>query len=41
MKRVIEMDFSRQNPDFGLALDWNGEVYETRDRGHRWNVFIN
>ena len=36
MKRVIEMDFSRQNPDFGLALDWNGEVYETRDRGHRW-----
>ena len=37
MKRVIEMDFSRQNPDFGLALDWNGEVYKTDDMGHTWN----
>ncbi|MGV1682430.1 WD40/YVTN/BNR-like repeat-containing protein [Sphingopyxis sp. NJF-3] len=36
MKRVVDVDFSRQNPDFGLAIDWNGWLYRTSDRGRRW-----
>ncbi|MCL7764004.1 hypothetical protein MPF19_11295 [Polaribacter sp. Z014] len=36
MKRVLDIEFSMQNPDFGMALDWNGWVYETADRGRSW-----
>ncbi|QBG46861.1 hypothetical protein EGM51_05415 [Verrucomicrobia bacterium S94] len=36
MKRVLDVEFSRQNPDFGMAIDWNGWVYETTDRGRSW-----
>lgn len=36
MKRVIDMGFSRQNPDFGMAIDWNGWLYRTNDKGRRW-----
>ncbi len=38
MKRVLEIDFSRQDPDFGMALDWNGWVYTTTNRGRAWTV---
>jgi hypothetical protein len=24
MKRVLNIEFSRQDPDFGIAIDWNG-----------------
>ncbi|WP_245906993.1 VPS10 domain-containing protein [Reichenbachiella versicolor] len=36
MKRVHDIEFSRQNPDFGIALDWHGWVFETNDRGRSW-----
>ncbi|WP_169829157.1 hypothetical protein [Tsuneonella mangrovi] len=36
MKRVIDVDFSRQDPDFGMAIDWNGWAYITHDRGRSW-----
>ena len=36
MKRVLEIDFSRQDERFGLALDWNGWIYETTDTGRTW-----
>ncbi len=36
MKRVLDIEFSRQNADFGLAIDWNGWVYETQNRGRKW-----
>ena len=36
MKRVIDIEFSRQNPDLGLAIDWNGWLYRTTDRGRNW-----
>lgn len=36
MKRVLDIDFSLQNPDFGMAIDWNGWTYETTDRGRSW-----
>ncbi|MFI3238140.1 MAG: hypothetical protein R3Y47_08995 [Lachnospiraceae bacterium] len=37
LKRILHIEFSVQNPDFALALDWNGWVYETIDCGHTWN----
>lgn len=36
MKRVLDMDFSLQNPDFGMAIDWNGWIFSTNDKGHSW-----
>ena len=36
MKRVLDIEFSLQNENFGMALDWNGWVYETNDKGHSW-----
>ena len=36
MKRVLDVEFSLQNPDFGMAIDWNGWAYETTDRGRSW-----
>lgn len=36
MKRVLDVEFSLQKPDFGMAIDWNGWVYATTDRGHTW-----
>lgn len=36
MKRVIDIEFSLQDPDFAMALDWNGWVYQTTDMGHSW-----
>ncbi|WP_243739412.1 WD40/YVTN/BNR-like repeat-containing protein [Flavicella sediminum] len=37
MKRVLDIEFSLQNPDYGMALDWNGWVYETKNKGRKWN----
>ena len=36
MERVIEIAFSHQNPDFGLAIERQGYVYATYDRGRTW-----
>ena len=36
MKRVSDIEFSRQDPDFAMALDWNGWIYESTDRGRSW-----
>ncbi|MBB6431336.1 sialidase family protein [Algisphaera agarilytica] len=36
MKRVLDIEFSRQDPDFGLAIDWNGWAYRSTDRGRSW-----
>lgn len=36
MKRVLDIEFSLQDPDFGMALDWKGWVYETTNRGKSW-----
>ncbi|CAZ97762.1 WD40/YVTN/BNR-like repeat-containing protein [Zobellia galactanivorans] len=36
MKRVLDIEFSLQNPDYGMAIDWNGWVFETLDRGRSW-----
>lgn len=48
MRRVIDIQFSRQNPDFGIAFSSNqtststrGEIYETYDRGRSWSVVSN
>ncbi len=38
MERVIEVAFSHQNPDFGLAIEREGNVCETHDRGRTWSV---
>ncbi|MDW7692456.1 hypothetical protein R9C00_13030 [Flammeovirgaceae bacterium SG7u.111] len=37
MKRVLDIEFSLQNPDYGMSIDWNGWIYETTDRGRSWN----
>ena len=36
MKRVLDVEFSLQDPDSGMAIDWNGWAYETTDRGRSW-----
>ena len=36
MLRVTVMDFSRQNPDFGLSIDSGGRVYITDNKGKKW-----
>ncbi|TNJ43151.1 hypothetical protein KFZ70_11225 [Tamlana fucoidanivorans] len=37
MKRVLDIEFSIQNPDFGMAIDWNGWIYQTHDKGRSWD----
>jgi len=43
LKRMRDFAFSRQNPDFGVALDVRGSLWETHDRGRSWeeNVSFN
>ncbi|MDU0356325.1 hypothetical protein RS130_22710 [Paraglaciecola aquimarina] len=36
MKRILDIEFSLQDADFGMAIDWNGWVYQTTDRGRSW-----
>lgn len=38
LERVHDIVFSRQNPDFGLALERRGKIFETTDRGKTWNL---
>ncbi len=45
MRRVIDMQFSLQNPNFGVAfandqsgLNFSGRVYTTNDKGRTWQV---
>lgn len=37
MKRVLDIEFSRQRPDFGMAIDWNGWAYQSTDSGRSWS----
>ena len=36
LKRLHDIAFSQQGPDFGMAIDWNGWLYRTQDRGRNW-----
>ena len=36
MKRVLDIEFSLQQENFGMALDWNGWIYNTTDKGKTW-----
>lgn len=36
MKRVVDIEFSLQDPNYAVALDWNGWVYQTFDQGRHW-----
>ncbi len=37
MKRVIDMEFSIKDPNYAVALDWNGWVYESLNQGKNWH----
>ncbi|WP_440874819.1 VPS10 domain-containing protein [Thalassotalea sp. PLHSN55] len=37
MKRILDIDFSLQNENFGMAIDWNGWVYRTNNKGRSWD----
>ncbi|AWB68914.1 hypothetical protein C2869_04185 [Saccharobesus litoralis] len=36
MKRVLDIEFSRQDPNYAMAIDWNGWVYESSNQGRNW-----
>lgn len=38
LERVLDIVFSTQNPDFGLALERRGKIFKTTDRGRSWNL---
>ncbi|MEM9339076.1 MAG: hypothetical protein AAGA66_10135 [Bacteroidota bacterium] len=38
MERVLDLAFSTQNPDFGVALERRGKVFTTNDRGRSWQL---
>lgn len=38
MRRVTDMAFSLQNPDFGMSIHWDGKVYVTKDKGRSWQL---
>ncbi|SDW83254.1 Sortilin, neurotensin receptor 3 [Lutibacter oricola] len=38
MERVLDIEFSTKNPDFGLALERRGKIFETNDRGRSWSL---
>jgi photosystem II stability/assembly factor-like uncharacterized protein len=41
MRRVQSMDFSRQNPEFGFAIDVRGQMYITYNKGKNWTFIEN
>jgi photosystem II stability/assembly factor-like uncharacterized protein len=48
MRRVIDIQFSLQNPNYGIAFSNNqtgsnnsGSIYETTDKGRTWSVVSN
>ncbi|RKR14362.1 photosystem II stability/assembly factor-like uncharacterized protein [Maribacter vaceletii] len=38
MERVLDIVFSIQNPDFGLALERRGKIFKTTNRGRNWEL---
>lgn len=38
LERVHDIVFSTKNPDFGLALERRGKIFETNDRGRTWKL---
>ena len=36
MERVIDMDFSRQDKNFGMSIDRDGGLFITNDKGKNW-----
>lgn len=36
LKRLRDFAFSRSNPDYGIAIDARGSLWETKDRGRSW-----
>jgi len=38
MERVLDIVFSKQNPDFGVALERRGDVYTSYNRGRTWKL---
>ncbi|WP_281991270.1 VPS10 domain-containing protein [Aquimarina aggregata] len=36
MGRTYDIEFSRQNPNFGFAIDERGGVYKSNDKGRTW-----
>ncbi|WP_075589659.1 T9SS type A sorting domain-containing protein [Labilibacter marinus] len=36
MRRVQSITFSHQDPNFGMAIDVRGYLYQTTDMGHNW-----
>jgi len=41
LERVLDIDFSLTNPDFGVAIERYGQVFTTNDRGHTWQLIKN
>ncbi|MDV7188009.1 hypothetical protein R3X25_12010 [Lutibacter sp. TH_r2] len=38
LERVLDIVFSTKNPDFGLALERRGKIFETKDKGRSWSL---
>lgn len=38
LERVNDLAFSLVNPDFGMAVERRGKVFETHDRGRTWKM---
>ncbi|WP_111708484.1 VPS10 domain-containing protein [Lutibacter citreus] len=38
LERVLDIEFSTKNPDFGLALERKGKIFETTNRGGSWSL---
>lgn len=38
LERVNDMTFSSINPDYGVAIERRGKVFETNDRGKTWTL---
>jgi len=38
LERVNDMTFSSTNPDYGVAIERRGKVFETNDRGKTWKL---
>ncbi len=38
LRQIKDMDFSRQNPDLGFAVDHTGGLFKTTDRGRTWKI---
>lgn len=41
LERINDMQFSLLNPDYGLAIERRGKIFETQDRGRSWKLIYN